>query len=67
MESLSDRQREAIYLKYTNDFSYEEIAEILNIDVASSRTLIYRSIKKIRELLGRNAIVFLLFVKSIHQ
>jgi len=67
MESLSDRQREAIYLKYTNDFSYEEIAEILNIDVASSRTLIYRSIKKIRELLGRNAIVFFLFVKSIHQ
>lgn len=65
MESLSDRQREAIFLKYTNDFSYEEIAKILNIDVASSRTLVYRSIKKIRELLGRNAIVFFLFVKNV--
>lgn len=67
MDSLSDRQREAIYLKYTNDFSYEEIANILDIDVASSRTLIYRSIKKIRELLGRNAMVFFLFIKNLRQ
>lgn len=67
MDSLSDRQREAIYLKYTNDFSYEEIADILDIDVASSRTLIYRSIKKIRELLGRSAIVFFLFIKNLRQ
>ena len=67
MDSLSNRQREAIYLKYTNDFSYEEIAEILDIDVASSRTLIYRSIKRIRELLGRNAMVFFIFIKNINS
>ncbi|WP_321290551.1 RNA polymerase sigma factor [uncultured Sunxiuqinia sp.] len=65
MASLSDRQREAVYLKYTSGYSYEDISEILEIDVASSRTLIYRSIKKIRELLGREVIVFFLFIKKI--
>lgn len=46
---LTDYQREAIFLRYSQDFGYEEIAEILNIDVSSVRTLIYRSLKKVRE------------------
>ena len=48
IQSLSGHQREAIFLRYTNDCDYEQISEILEIDVASSRTLIYRSLKQIK-------------------
>ncbi len=46
--NLGNREREAIYLKYSCGFDYTEISGILNISVESSRTLIYRAIKKIR-------------------
>jgi len=52
--SLSNYQREAIFLKYSQDFSYDKIAEILDIDVASARTLIYRSLKKVKEAILPN-------------
>ena len=48
MNSLSIRQKEAIYLKYTEGLSYQEISEVLEIDIASVRTLVYRGIKRIK-------------------
>ena len=48
IQSLSGHQREAVFLRYTNDCDYEQISEILGIDVSSSRTLIYRSLKQIK-------------------
>jgi len=49
LNTLSDYQKEAIFLKYSQGFEYEKIAEILKIDIASARTLIYRSLKKLKE------------------
>lgn len=49
LDALSEYQIEAIFLKYSQGFDYEKIGEILEIDVASARTLIYRSLKKIKE------------------
>jgi RNA polymerase sigma factor (sigma-70 family) len=48
IESLSIRQREILFLKYTEGLDYEAIAEVLGIDIASARTLIYRALKKIK-------------------
>ncbi len=48
--SLSNYQREAVFLKYSLGFSYDKIAEVLEIDVASARTLIYRSLKKVKDV-----------------
>ena len=59
IKELPDRQQEVVFLKYTEGFSYEEIGELLQIDVASARTLVYRSLKNIKKSLGPNA--FLLF------
>jgi RNA polymerase sigma factor (sigma-70 family) len=56
---LPNRQKEIIYLKYTEGFNYDEIAELLNIDKASARTLLYRSLKTIKEQLANK--VLLLF------
>lgn len=46
---LSARQREAIYLYFYNDLSYEEIAGIMDLkEVKYARTLIYRALTGLR-------------------
>jgi len=52
MSKLTDHQRELIHLKYSEGFQNNEIAEMLNIDVASVRTLLYRSLKKGAEVVS---------------
>lgn len=48
VNSLSDRQKEAIYLRYQADMSYDEISKLLDINYQSARNLVHRSIEKIR-------------------
>ncbi len=48
MNQLSSRQREAIYHKYYNNHSYEEICEIMDINYQSVRNLISQGIKKMK-------------------
>jgi RNA polymerase sigma factor (sigma-70 family) len=45
---LSDRQKEAIYLRYQNEMSYDEIAKLMGINNQSVRNIIHRSLEKIR-------------------
>lgn len=62
LNSLSDYQKEAIFLKYSQGLEYEKIAELLDINTASARTLIYRSLKKVKEsLFSRIQILFFFF------
>jgi len=56
MNSLTERQREALFLRFNEDRPYEEIAELLNVSVQTSRTTIYRAIKSLR-----NRLVSLIF------
>jgi len=49
MGLLTDRQREAIYLRYMQDLDYGEIAELMDLEVASVRKLVYRSILVLRK------------------
>ena len=49
LNTLTDRQREAIYLRYMQNLSYEEIAELLDISPGSVRKLGYRAIMCLRE------------------
>lgn len=60
-EKLSDRQKEIIYLKFTENLTYDEISEILQIDKASARTLLYRTLKSLKEQLNKK-ISFLIFI-----
>lgn len=48
MNNLTDRQREAIYLRYTNENSFEEISEHFNIKTKTAQKLVYRAIEKLR-------------------
>lgn len=49
IDALPTRQKEALVLKYQKDFSYPEIAQVMEISVDSARTLIYRTIKTLRK------------------
>lgn len=51
LNQLPARQREVIYLKYFDGFSYEKISEVMNLTAQSVRNLIYRAIKTLKELL----------------
>lgn len=62
LNTLSDYQREAIFLKYSQGLGYEMIAAILGIDIFSARTLIYRSLKKVKEsIFSKIQILFFFF------
>ncbi|MCY1721560.1 sigma-70 family RNA polymerase sigma factor [Prolixibacteraceae bacterium Z1-6] len=51
IESLTSRQKEALYLKFYFGLSHKEIAEILHLEEQSSRSLISRAIQKVRSVL----------------
>jgi RNA polymerase sigma factor (sigma-70 family) len=46
---LTPRQKEAVYLKYTENLEYEEIAEIMEMSIEGCRNLIYRAIKSLKD------------------
>jgi len=49
MKNLSERQREAIYLKYFSGMDYPTIAEIMDINYQSVRNLVFNAIKNMRK------------------
>ena len=52
IDKLPKRQKEVLYLKYYMEFSYEEIASIMNVSVESCRTLSYRAFRVLKSHMG---------------
>ncbi len=49
-QQLSSRQKEAVFLRFYEDMSYEEIADILKMKkVKYARTLVYRAVSVLRQ------------------
>ncbi len=63
LNTLTERQKKALFLRFNEDRPYEEIAKLLNVSVQTSRTTIYRAIKALRMRLGFLAfyVIFTLF------
>ena len=51
VSQLSERQREVVYLKYSNSLSGVEIAEIMGINHQTVRSTLSNAIAKLREML----------------
>lgn len=51
LQQLSKRQREALYLKYFENLSYEEICEVMGINYQSVRNLVHTGINTLRKVL----------------
>lgn len=52
IDFLPKRQQKGIFLRFSENRPYEEIAEIMNVSVQTSRTIIYRGIKNLRQHLA---------------
>ncbi|MDR1644247.1 MAG: RNA polymerase sigma factor [Tannerellaceae bacterium] len=48
LKHLTPRQREALYYRFEEDLSYEEICQLMQMNYQSVRNLIYRTLLKIR-------------------
>ncbi|WP_053990646.1 RNA polymerase sigma factor [Mangrovimonas sp. TPBH4] len=46
---LPKRQKQGVILKFIQNKNYEEIADIMNVNVETSRTIIYRGLKSLRK------------------
>jgi RNA polymerase sigma-70 factor (ECF subfamily) len=48
LETLTKKQKKVLFLRFNQDKSYEEIAEIMRTSIPTARTTIYRAIKMLR-------------------
>ena len=62
---LSDRQKEAIYLRFQAEMSYDEISQLLGINNQSARNIVHRAMEKIRSCLNMDTLI-ILFLSSIN-
>lgn len=59
---LPSKQKEAVYLRFNESLEYAEIAEILEINIESVRKQVHRAIKTIREIIGKETLMVLLYI-----
>lgn len=65
LAELSPKQREIIYYRFTCDFEYEQICEIMSMKYDSARKMVFRALKTLREQLTEtNFTFFLIQVKD---
>ena len=61
LDTLTDRQREAVYLRYMQKLSYDEIAEMLDLTQKGARKLVARGIDHMRENVIRPILFLYIF------
>lgn len=52
LKFLTPRQKEAVYLKFTEGLEYDQISEMMNMSIESARNLISKSIKSLKDSLN---------------
>src|SRR5690606_12086596 len=52
LDNLSIRQKEAIFLRYIQELSYDEISELMHIQVPSLYNLIFKGLKAMKDFLS---------------
>ncbi|MBC8767978.1 sigma-70 family RNA polymerase sigma factor [Arenibacter sp. BSSL-BM3] len=49
LDTLTPKQKKGLYLRFDQERTYEEIADIMDISIETARTTIYRAIKALRK------------------
>ncbi len=65
LKGLTGRQKEIIYLRFVHEMSFEEISEIMEINIQSARNLLTRSMEKLRKEVSPATILFFIHMFSI--
>lgn len=61
LAKLSPKQREIIYYRFTCDFEYDQICEIMSMKYDSARKMVFRALQTLREHISETNITLLLF------
>lgn len=61
LAQLSPKQREILYYRYTCDFDYEQICQIMPMKYDSARKMVFRALKALREQLTDPKLMILFF------
>jgi len=67
LKKLSSRQKEAVYLRFSRELDYKEIANIMDISVEACRNLISNAIKRLKQSISaneKNSVIGFLFVNE---
>lgn len=67
LAELSPKQREIIYYRFTCDFEYEQICEIMSMKYDSARKMVFRALKTLREYLSDSNFIFFTIVKKLKK
>lgn len=51
LNQLSKKKREAVYLRYFEDLEFNEIAEVMNINLQSVKNNVYRGLQSLRDII----------------
>ena len=54
LTQLPEKQRAALLLRVTEEFSYQEISDVLGVSRASVESLLFRARERLRQLLARD-------------
>lgn len=65
ISQLTPRQKEAIYLKFTEELEYGEISEMMDMSIEACRNLIYRAIKSLKDSINGNRSILLFYFQKI--
>lgn len=64
LNTLTSRQREAIFLRFYEELSYEEIAEVLNISTKATYKIVARGLLQLRSSLSLPMVSLLLLLRN---
>lgn len=62
--TISPKQREILYYRYSCDYSYEEICKLMSIKYDSARKTVFRALKSLREHLDPTDLILLFLFKK---
>lgn len=60
INTLPQRQQEIIYLRFYEGLSYDEIADIMSININSAYKLLYKSLQNLQQMPGTSSLLGLL-------
>jgi len=67
LNDLTPRQKEAIYLRYTKEMNYVEIADLMDISLEACRNLISKAVSILQKLISKENIDSLLLFILLHK
>ncbi len=60
LAELSPKQREILYYRFTCDFEYDQICEIMSMKYDSARKMVFRALKTLRTELSETSFTFIM-------